>query len=251
MISKLHFGLLISLFALAARADDQPLQFITTAELSARTKAGPPSAWDFTVVDARTRVEYGEGHVAGAVNCPTSEVPARLPKMIKDRARQLVFYCNGPKCTKSQKAARAAIALGYKNVLEYNEGLPAWGKAGLPIEGTPLPAFEAPAVSPEQLAAMSASGHPPVVIDVRDAVEFDAFHVFGSINVPLDSLQARLKELPRGREIVVVCHAGHQSPIAVRVLHHLGRSDLKRLDGGVIAWQQKGLRTVSGTLGHN
>jgi rhodanese-related sulfurtransferase len=87
-----------------------------------------------------------------------------------------------------------------------------------------------------------------VVIDVRDAVEYEAFHVPGARNIPLDALQGRFKELPHGREIVIVCHAGHQSPIAARVLHQLGRSDLKRLDGGVVAWQQKGLPTESGPL---
>ena len=244
-MNKILAGLSLSLCALAARADEAPLQFISTAELSARTSAAPPARWSFTIVDARTRVEYGEGHIKGAVNCPASDVSALLPRMVKDRARELVFYCNGPKCTKSQKAAHAALALGYKKVLEYNEGMPAWGKASLPIEGTPLPAFEAEAVSPEQLSAVKAK---VTMVDVRDAVEYEAFHIPGAINIPLDALQTSMKQLPQGREIVIVCHAGHQSPIAARVLHHMGRSDLKRLDGGVVGWQQKGLPTESGHL---
>jgi rhodanese-related sulfurtransferase len=171
--------------------------------------------------------------------------------MIKERSRNLVFYCNGPKCTKSQKAAREAIALGYTSVVEYNEGLPAWGKAGLPVAGKPLPLFEAPAISPEQLSQTRKGPNAPLVVDVRDRVEYQAFHLPGSVSIPLDDLHAHLRDLPRGREIVLVCHSGHQSPIAARVLHALGRSDLKRLDGGVVAWQQKGLSTESGPVaGH-
>ena len=87
-----------------------------------------------------------------------------------------------------------------------------------------------------------------VVVDVRDREEYQCFHLPGSVSMPLDTLEKRLRDLPRGREIVLVCHSGHQSPIAARVLHALGRSDVKRLDGGVVAWQQKGLPTESGPV---
>jgi rhodanese-related sulfurtransferase len=247
MIPKLHAAIFLSLCALGARADDAPLPLITTAELSARIKA-EPQARDFTLVDARSRVEYGEAHIPGAVNCPAGEVAMLLPRMVAERSRNLVFYCNGPKCTKSQKAAHEAIAIGYGSVVEYNEGLPGWGKAGLPVEGKPLPAFEAKAISAEQLLQMRKGPHAPVVVDVRDRVEYQGFHLPGSINIPLDDLTRHHKELPRGREIVLVCHSGHQSPIAARVLHAMGRSDLERLDGGVVAWQQKGLPTESGPV---
>ncbi len=242
-IAKLHVVTLLSLCAVAARAEEAALPLITTAELSARIKT---SAAAFTLVDARTRVEYAEGHIPGAVNCPASEAATLLPKLVKDRSRQLVFYCNGPRCTKSQKAAHEAISLGYTRVVEYNEGLPAWGKAGLPIDGKPLPAFDAPAISPEEASELKARG--AVLVDVRDAPEYQSFHVPGSINIPIDDLHKRHKDLPRGREIVLVCHSGHQSPIAARLLNSLGHKDLKRLDGGVMAWRQKGLPTDVGPV---
>jgi len=246
---SIGLAVVCTLAAAAGRAEEAPLNFITTEQLAARAK-GAPASWNFTIVDARSRVEYGEGRVPGAINCPASEATQLLPKLVKDRARELIFYCNGPNCTKSQKAARAALALGYKRVLEYNEGLPAWGKAKLPLDGKPLAAFEAPAIAPEALAEARAKPGAPVVIDVRDRVEYDAFHVLGAISMPLDSIRLRYKELPKDREVVISCHAGHQSPIGARLLHSLGRSDLKRLDGGVIAWQQKGLPTESGSLAH-
>ena len=243
----LPLSMICAVAATGALAEEAPLRFITTDQLSARAK-GASSSWSFTIVDARTRVEYGEGHVPGSLSCPASEAALLLPKLIKDKGHELIFYCNGPKCTKSQKAARTALALGYRNVLEYNEGLPAWGKARLPIDGTPLPDFDAPAVAPEALAAMRVSRDPPLVVDVRDAVEYQAFHLPGSINVPVDTLPERVKDLPRNRRLLIACHAGHQSPIAARLLHSLGRSDLMRLDGGVLAWQQKGFPTDSGAV---
>jgi len=223
-----------------ARADEAPLQFITTADLHAKTAAAPPARWAFAVVDARTRVEFEENHIAGAINCPATQTAALLPRLAKDKTRQLIFYCNGPKCTKSQKAARVAMSLGYRKVIEYNEGLPAWGKANLPVAGSPMPPAEMASISPEDLRARMEAGKGPAVIDVRDAVEFASARVAGTINIPLDELEKRAREVPAG-EVVVMDHGGGQSLIAGRVLQKAGRRGASRLEGGLLAWQQKGL----------
>lgn len=225
----------------SARADDAALSFVTTADLAAKTKAGASSGWQFTIVDARTRVEYQEAHIAGAINVPASAIAARLPKLVKDKRRELIFYCNGPKCTKSQKAARAALSLGYRNVFEYNEGMPAWGKARLPVDGTPLPPVDVPAVSADELQKRLKSKSPPYLLDLRDPEEFAALHIAGAANVPLDDLERSLATLPRSRPIVLTDHTGSQSPIGGRLLNHLGVRTLERLDGGILSWQQKGL----------
>jgi rhodanese-related sulfurtransferase len=224
----------------SARADEAPLTYIATQELAAKMRVSPRT---FTVIDARARVEYDEAHIPGAISVPAPDVAVALPKQIKDRRRELIFYCNGPKCTKSQKAARAAIALGYRNVLEYNEGMPGWGKAKMPIAGTPLSPVDVPAVAAGDLAARLKSGKHPFILDLRDAQEFNAYHLKGAINIPLDEVEKRLREIPKGGEIVIACHAGQQSIVGARLLHHLGiRIDgLRRLDGGILAWQQKGL----------
>lgn len=235
---------MIACAALAAAgqvwADEAPLTFVSTQELQAKTSAAPPARWKFALIDARTRVEYEENHIAGAIGCPASQTTALLPKLVKDKSRELIFYCNGPKCTKSQKAARAAMAIGYRNVVEYNEGLPAWGKANLPVAGNPLPAVEMASVTADDMNARIAGGQGLAVIDVRDAVEFASVRIPGSKNIPLDELEKRAGEVPAG-DVVVMDHGGGQSLIAGRVLQKVGRRNLSRLDGGLLAWQQKGL----------
>src|SRR5258706_3411762 len=166
------------------RADEAPLTFITTADLQTKTATAPPVHWAFTVVDARTRVEFEENHIAGAISCPATQTAALLPRLVKDKSRQLIFYCNGPKCTKSQKAARVAISLGYRKVLEYNEGLPAWGKANLPVAGSPLPPVEMTSISPEDLRARMEAGKGPAGIDVRRAAGFAPVRVAGPLSLP-------------------------------------------------------------------
>jgi len=226
----------------SARADEVPLTFVSTEELATKIRASDPSRPSFTLIDARSRVEYDEAHIPGAISLPAADIAVVLPKRITDRRRELIFYCNGPRCTKSQKAAKAAIALGYQNVLEYNEGMPGWGKARMPIAGTPLPPFEVPAVAAGELAAQLKGGKRPFILDLRDTQEFNAYHLKGAVNIPLDEVERRLGEIPKAGEIVIACHAGLQSIVGARLLHHLGIVvGLRRLDGGILTWQQKGL----------
>ena len=232
-----------ALLAATQLASAQDVKTISTAELKAKAEAGPPASWAFALVDARTETEFNEGHIPGAFLVPAKTTPEKLPGLVKDKSRLVVFYCNGPGCTKSLKGAKLAIAAGYANVREYNEGLPAWQGAGLKVEGTPLPAVTLPAVAPAALKAQLGPGG-PALVDIRDADEFEKFHLPGSISIPLDALVKRAKEIPAGR-ICIVDHVGHQNACAARVLAKLGHADLEALEGGLMAWQDADLPTTA------
>jgi rhodanese-related sulfurtransferase len=242
--SSTSLSLLLAAALLATPAAAQEFKTIGTDDL-AKKLAGPASSRDFVLVDARTQVEFSESHIEGAVLLPARLVATKLPALAKNRQQQVVFYCNGPNCTKTVKAAKAAVAIGYTNVVEYKEGLPGWAKAGLKTGGHALPTFDAPAITAADLKVLLAGTKAPVLVDIRDPEEFANFHVAGAISVPLDNLAAWAKRAQGGREIVILDHAGHQAPVAARVLHAAGRSDLRRLDGGLLKWQASGFPIVA------
>lgn len=113
-----------------------PLKTISTTNLAGRIKEGAASTWPFTLVDARSRVEYENEHITGSINVPAEKIETALPVAVRERERQVLFYCNGPACTKSHKAGRAAISAGYRDVGIYDEGMPAWKEAGCPSRVT-------------------------------------------------------------------------------------------------------------------
>lgn len=76
----------------------------------------------------------------------------------------------------------------------------------------------------------------PVVLDVRSEKEWDAGHVAGSRNVPLNHLRERLAEIPRDQTIVVHCEGGYRSAIAASLLEQAGRKNVLDLVGGFKAW---------------
>ena len=73
-----------------------------------------------------------------------------------------------------------------------------------------------------------------LLLDVREPAEIEAYAVPDAIHIPLKQLRARLSELPRDREIAVICRSGQRAYIATRILLQNGFS-AKTLSGGVLA----------------
>lgn len=69
------------------------------------------------------------------------------------------------------------------------------------------------------------------LIDVREPKEREAGYIAGSINIPLNDLRSRLKELPESETLYVTCQVGLRGYLAARILNEHGFR-VKNLDGG-------------------
>ena len=76
----------------------------------------------------------------------------------------------------------------------------------------------------------------PLLLDVREPDEFAAYRIEGAALVPMRSLPARLHELDRRGDIVMVCRSGARSHHAGRFLTENGFERVYNLAGGVLAW---------------
>jgi hydroxyacylglutathione hydrolase len=79
-----------------------------------------------------------------------------------------------------------------------------------------------------------------LLVDVREPREFTAEHVVGAINLPQAELATRLEELPRDREIVVICQVGGRSLRSAQFLAQAGFERVSSLRGGTEAWAKAG-----------
>jgi rhodanese-related sulfurtransferase/DNA-binding transcriptional ArsR family regulator len=77
-----------------------------------------------------------------------------------------------------------------------------------------------------------------VVIDVRPREEYAGGHIPGAVSMPLDTLAARLSELPEDTEVVAYCRGAYcvLSYDAVRLLNSHGRR-ARRLRDGMLEWR--------------
>jgi len=78
------------------------------------------------------------------------------------------------------------------------------------------------------------------VLDVRRQDEWDAYHVANTTLITLDELPNRLSELPRDKEIVVICHSGNRSSQGRDILLNAGFTQVTSMSGGLIAWNAAG-----------
>jgi NADPH-dependent 2,4-dienoyl-CoA reductase/sulfur reductase-like enzyme/peroxiredoxin family protein/rhodanese-related sulfurtransferase/TusA-related sulfurtransferase len=69
------------------------------------------------------------------------------------------------------------------------------------------------------------------LLDTRTKLEYENGHIDGFINIPLDSLRARLSELDKGKPVYVTCQVGLRGYVAARILSQNG-FDAYNLAGG-------------------
>ncbi len=92
-----------------------------------------------------------------------------------------------------------------------------------------------PLITAAQLETERASAHPPLVLDVRTQLEYDAGHLAEAQLVPVNDLREQLDALPRHRRIVVHCKSGFRGHLAVRMLRQHGFTDVANVTGGYLS----------------
>lgn len=146
-------GMLLLLLPTAGWAKQKPLvpesvsgvKIISHDELKSMISSKKVGV-DFHIFDSRKSSDYEAGRISGAVHMPVpgkpdlgdAEVQKAIDKMKgklpSNKKILIVFYCNGHRCWRSPKAAKAAVKMGYENVGWLRDGFPEWQKQGYPVE---------------------------------------------------------------------------------------------------------------------
>jgi len=93
-------------------------------------------------------------------------------------------------------------------------------------------------VTAVKLAEWLKSDQPPKLLDVRQDYEYEVARLESARLVPLPELPMRTGELAdwKDQDIVVYCHHGVRSQMAIGVLRLAGFHKLHNLTGGINAW---------------
>lgn len=76
----------------------------------------------------------------------------------------------------------------------------------------------------------------PLLLDVREPWEYQTARIAGSQLVSMRTVPARLHELDRAADTVVICHHGSRSQQVAMFLERQGFGSVYNLAGGVDAW---------------
>jgi molybdopterin/thiamine biosynthesis adenylyltransferase/rhodanese-related sulfurtransferase len=103
-----------------------------------------------------------------------------------------------------------------------------------------------PSISAVELKALRERGAHHEVIDVRERTEWDIVHIDGARHMPKSPSLAREIEARFGKDtpLILHCKSGLRSKAVLLELQRLGFSDVRNLEGGILAW----VRDVDTTL---
>jgi rhodanese-related sulfurtransferase len=79
-----------------------------------------------------------------------------------------------------------------------------------------------------------------LVIDARDAAQFEADHIPGAVNIEWREVVARRDEIPRDQPVIIYCNTGSLSAQAGFALRLLGWDNVRILQDGLLGWKAKG-----------
>ena len=90
----------------------------------------------FLFVDARSRDDYDEGHIKGAVSLPVGQFDEKIEAFLDQYPpeKAIITYCSGRTCEDSHKLAQLLLTLDYKEIHVFIDGFPEWLAEGYPIE---------------------------------------------------------------------------------------------------------------------
>ena len=82
---------------------------------------------NLVIIDSRIRADRHQGYISDSISLPdTITNCSSLFRLIDKKNTPTVFYCNGPKCRRSDHAVKIADECGYTNIYWFRGGFEEW-----------------------------------------------------------------------------------------------------------------------------
>lgn len=86
------------------------------------------------IIDSRLRSDRKLGYIPGSISLPDTQTRCdSLAALIAEKSSPVIFYCNGPRCRRSDNAVVTAVQCGYTNIYWFRGGIHAWKADHYPI----------------------------------------------------------------------------------------------------------------------
>lgn len=195
------------------------LQALSVADFKAKVSEG---TW---ILDTRAATVFTNGFVPGSISIGLDGRFAEWAGIILPYNQPLVLVTDEGK---EKESITRLARVGIDNVVGYLDGgYEAWQKAGEPIDIIID-------IDADEFAMDIPHDNLLEVIDVRKPAEFDAAHVRGARNIPLDTLTDPLNiaTVEDDHNLYIHCAGGYRSVIAASLFKRQGYHNLRNILGG-------------------
>src|SRR3989475_4830084 len=179
------------------------------------------------LVDVRTMLAFGGGHIAGALNIGGTPILSIWAGWMLDPEKPILLVMEND--DDLERIVRLFVRTGFTKFAGYLiGGMKAWDAAGFPLERVGQ-------MSVHELNDRKSSLQ---VIDVRSPGEWKKGHVPGARHIYVPELGKRIGELDRDKPTAVYCGSGYRASIATSILKCQGFNDLWNVPGSWEAWKK-------------
>jgi len=200
------------------------------------------------IIDIRDTQSFLQNHIVDAKNITLDELAANFPFTEKNKS---YFIVDDLGLTPNEKQViDIFVKNSFRNVFYLEGGIYAWVNELNPIveAGNPNSFSNQAKVNyiknDELKNLMMEDGESLYLIDLRSASEFAGDHLKNAINIPLENLESRRKEILIYKRIILYDNTGLLAFQGAVRLFDTGILNVNALSDGLNVWKQKGFEVV-------
>lgn len=182
------------------------------------------------VLDTRKPQDFAKGFIPNAINIGIDGGFAPwVGALITDIKQEILLITEAGR---EEEVVTRLARVGYDNTLGYLKGgFEAWKSSGKETDTVET-------ISAEEFAKINNQNPDIDILDVRKTSEFQAEHIDGAENVPLDYINETFSELNKDKKYFIHCAGGYRSMIFASILKARGFENLVDIKGGFKAIQE-------------
>ncbi len=184
------------------------------------------------ILDVRGAQTFAKGFIPNAINIGLDgQFASWVGTLIPDLKQPILLVTEAGN---EEETITRLARVGYDNCVGYLQGgMSAWQAAGLEMDSVT-------SISAQTFSDLFNENPSLTVFDVRKKSEYDAEHVVGVENLPLDFLNDHMSQIPSDKTCYVHCAGGYRSMIAISILKARGFDNLVDVVGGFAALKNTG-----------
>ena len=184
----------------------------------------------YILIDLRPSKQAEQGHLPKAVAMAVGGLDKIKEQFPKHMTAPIILYNQDGALASAEEAFKKISSWGYKQVSVLSGGFLAWEKAGKQIAKGPADskiAYVRKLLPGEvDIAAFKEVVLKPVagtlILDVRTPKEATDGILPNALNIPMEELEQRIAEVPKGKTLVIHCSTGVRAAMAYSVLKKAG-----------------------------
>ncbi|MGJ7031158.1 MBL fold metallo-hydrolase [Niabella hirudinis] len=190
------------------------------------------------MLDTRAPQDFAKAFIPNSINIGIDgSFAVWVGTLIPDLKQEILIIADEGR---EEEVVTRLARVGYDYSIGYLAGgIRAWENAGKETD-------HIESISPDQLAAVNQ----PHILDVRKESEYQAEHIEGAENMPLDYINHHIAAINRDQPVYVHCAGGYRSMIFASILKARGFDHVIDVQGGFKAIKDSGKFSTTGFINH-